>query len=74
MTTRPTIGTAEHRLLTDYEIDRFWLMRSDLHNGELMPQLRDFARAIERAHGIGGLSPEFMHAQAEEAPRLDRGA
>lgn len=32
--------------LTDYTIDRLWLFRKDLHDGELMPQLRDFARAI----------------------------
>ena len=38
--------------LTDYEIDRFWMNRPNLHDGELLPQLRDFARAIERAHGI----------------------
>ena len=40
--------------LTDYEIDRFWMNRPDLHDGELLPQLRDFAHAIERAHGITG--------------------
>jgi hypothetical protein len=45
--------TDAKRELTDYEIERFWLLRSELHDGELMPQLRDFARAIERAHGIG---------------------
>ena len=33
-----------------------------------------YARAIEAAHGIGGLSPAFMQAQHDEAPRLDLGA
>lgn len=64
----------DRKPLWDYEIDRLWMQRVDLHDGHLLPQLRDFARAIERAHGIGGLTPEFMHAQAEEAPRLDAGA
>jgi hypothetical protein len=41
------------RPLTEYEVDRLWLQRLDLHDGELMPQLRDFARAVETAHGIG---------------------
>ena len=40
------------RPLWDYEIDRLWLQRPDLHDGELLQQLRDFARAIERAHSI----------------------
>lgn len=31
--------------MTDYEIDNLWMHRTDIHNGELMPQLRDFARA-----------------------------
>ena len=44
----------EKRELTEYEIERFWIQRPDLHNGDLLLQLRDFARAIERAHGIGG--------------------
>ena len=42
----------QRKPLTDYEIDRFWMNRPNLHDGELLPQLRDFARAIERAHGI----------------------
>lgn len=40
------------RPLTEYEVDRLWLQRVDLHDGALMPQLRDFARAIQRAIGI----------------------
>ncbi|MBB5411891.1 hypothetical protein HDG34_005857 [Paraburkholderia sp. HC6.4b] len=32
--------------LTDSEIDDLWIRRPTIHNGELMPQLRDFARAI----------------------------
>jgi anti-sigma factor RsiW len=43
----------QRRPLKTHEIERLWLMRTELHGGELMPQLRDFARAIERAHGIG---------------------
>ena len=42
----------DRRPLWDYEIDRFWMQRLELHDGHLLPQLRDFARAIERAHGI----------------------
>ena len=47
-----TAPVDDRRPLSDYEIDRFWMNRLDLHDGELLPQLRDFARAIERAHGI----------------------
>lgn len=32
--------------MTDYEIDSLWMRRTNIHNGELMPQLRDFARAV----------------------------
>lgn len=35
--------------MTDYEIDNLWMHRTDIHNGELMPQLRDFARAAIKA-------------------------
>jgi hypothetical protein len=37
---------AQGATLTDDEIDSLWLYRSNVHNGELMPQLRDFARAL----------------------------
>lgn len=36
-------------MLTNDQIDDLWLYRSSIHDGELMPQLRDFARAIEKA-------------------------
>lgn len=36
-------------MLTDGEIDNLWIMRREIHNGDLMLQLRDFARAIEQA-------------------------
>jgi hypothetical protein len=32
--------------MTDEQIDDLWIRRKDIHNGELMPQLRDFARAV----------------------------
>lgn len=41
------------RGLTDDQIADLWMYRKSLHDGNLMLQLRDFARAIERAHGIG---------------------
>lgn len=62
--------------LTDEQIEAIW-------KAHVLPGFGDrqkfyspvvYARAIEAAHGIGGLTPEFMHAQAEEAPRLDLGA
>lgn len=35
--------------MTNDQIDGLWLHRPSIHDGELMPQLRDFARAIEKA-------------------------
>jgi hypothetical protein len=32
--------------MNDQQIDDLWLHRPSIHNGELMPQLRDFARAV----------------------------
>jgi Lar family restriction alleviation protein len=32
--------------VTDDQLDALWLYRKNIHNGELMPQLRDFARAV----------------------------
>ena len=49
----PAHQPQQRQPLTDYEIDRFWMNRPNLHDGELLPQLHDFARAVERAHGIG---------------------
>jgi hypothetical protein len=43
-----TPPASESKALTDEHIDALWVMRGDIHNGELMPQLRDFARAILR--------------------------
>lgn len=60
---------ARRQPLTDEQIDALVLDSDGLPNSHL-----EFARAIEMAHGIGGLSPEFMQAQADEAPRLDLGA
>jgi hypothetical protein len=42
--TAPT--TIDGAMMTDEQIDTFWLYRKNLHDGELMPQLRDFARAL----------------------------
>ena len=62
--------------LTDEQIEAIW-------KAHVLPGFGDrqkfyspvvYARAIEAAHGIGGLTPEFMQAQADEAPRLDLGA
>jgi hypothetical protein len=38
--------------LTNYELTDLWIRRPSIHDGELIPQLYDFARAIEAAHGI----------------------
>jgi hypothetical protein len=35
--------------MTDYEIDNLWMHRTNIHDGDLMPQLRDFARAVLQA-------------------------
>lgn len=35
--------------MTDEEIDMLWICRPSIHNGDLMPQLRDFARAVLKA-------------------------
>lgn len=32
--------------MTDEEIDMLWICRPSIHNGDLMLQLRDFARAV----------------------------
>lgn len=48
------------RGLTDDQIADLWMYRKSLHDGNLMLQLRDFARAIERAQG--------SHAVACRAP------
>ena len=47
--TAPIVAQAP---ITNHEIERIWLRRLYIHDGDLMLQLRDFARAIERAHGI----------------------
>lgn len=39
-------------VLSDAQIDAMWLLRSNIHGGELMPQLRDFARAVMGAAGV----------------------
>jgi hypothetical protein len=35
--------------MTDYEINAFWLLRGEIRGGDLLAQLRDFAREVERA-------------------------
>lgn len=39
--------------LDESAIAGLWIRRPSIHNGDLELQLRDFARLIERAHGIG---------------------
>lgn len=41
--------------LSDEEIAEFWLHRKNIHGGDLMLQLRDYARAIERAATIAAM-------------------
>ena len=41
--------------LSDDKIADLWLYRRSIHDGDLILQLRDFARAIEAAHGIHAL-------------------
>ena len=36
-------------VLTDDQIHNLWIMRKDLHGGDLMAQLEDFARAVLEA-------------------------
>ena len=36
----------EARELTDDELRNLWINRPSIHNGELVPQLYDFARAV----------------------------
>lgn len=52
--TAPATAAHAGATLTDAQIDSIWLYRSSIHNGELMPQLRDFARAVLAA---GGMTP-----------------
>lgn len=47
MTQKSEAGDASQ--LTDEQIDHLWLTRHSLHGGDLMLQLRDFARAVESA-------------------------
>jgi hypothetical protein len=35
--------------MTDYDINAFWLLRGEIRGGDLLAQLRDFAREVERA-------------------------
>jgi hypothetical protein len=35
--------------MTPERMTDLWLFRGEIHNGELMPQLHDYARAVERA-------------------------
>lgn len=37
-------GRAEPSELSDYEIERAWLLRKNIHDGQLMPQLIDLVR------------------------------
>lgn len=39
--------------LTEDEIGKLWINRIHLYDGNLTKQLLDFAREIERKHGIG---------------------
>lgn len=41
--------------LTAEQIQNLWLYRKNLHGGDLMAQLQDFARAVEATHGITAL-------------------
>ena len=43
----------ERSPITKYDVHRLWLGRMDRHDGDLLLQLQDFARAVEQAHGIG---------------------
>lgn len=48
-------------MLTDDEIENIWIYRPSVYGGDLMLQLRDFARAIEKASRLTAL---------EEAARI----
>lgn len=48
-------------MLTDEQIDALWIMRSQTHGGELMPQLRDFARAVLLATHSAGTPWKIQH-------------
>ena len=39
--------------LTEHEIGKLWINRIHLYDGNITKQLLDFAREIERKHGIG---------------------
>ena len=41
--------------LSDGQIADLWLYRRNIHDGDLMLQMRDFARAVEAAHGVHAL-------------------
>jgi hypothetical protein len=51
--------------LTTDQIDNFWIYRVHIHDGELMPQLRDFARQIEKA-----ARAEALEGAARECDRV----
>ena len=48
---------------TDEQIENLWLYRKNIHGGELMPQLQDFARAVLALNGVKG-------AADSDLPRL----
>ena len=59
--------------MTDEQIDALWLYRKDLHGGELMPQLRDFARALLSASKPAALDGWKLVPEYPTQPMRDAG-
>lgn len=74
------------RRITDEEIWQFWLGRINIHNGELKPQLVDFARAViayseglnsakagDPVSPVGEVTPSTCKVTRVSVDRFDRG-
>lgn len=57
--------------MTDEQIDALWLYRANLHDGQIMPQLRDFAHAILAAAQVPPVQPAGRNNNGDRLRKPD---
>jgi hypothetical protein len=50
---RPLYPAPAQTPMTDADAENLWIRRMKLHDGDILPQIVDLVRAVERHHGIG---------------------